>query len=282
MALILNIKRWLLQARRSIELKIPFGRPELEYIETHLVDQCNMNCCGCSHFSPFADPWFADETTYQRDLETLSRLFRSIRKIRLMGGEPLLHPRVEWFLVCTRNIFRYAQIQLVTNGLLLNRMPLSFWTTCRTQHITIKITAYPPAEQYVSSWKELCKTHRVDYVITHTQHFCAWLNPRGDSPMAESFARCRQSLYCPILKEGSLYACAIGAYINVFNRQFGLSLPCAEGLVLSTPGLTGKTVLNWLNQPLDLCRYCTLEREVVPWKNTRLSEDDWFVGGAKA
>jgi hypothetical protein len=28
--------------------------------ETHMVDHCNLDCWGCSHFSPLADEWFAD------------------------------------------------------------------------------------------------------------------------------------------------------------------------------------------------------------------------------
>ena len=95
----------------------------IEYLEHHLVDHCNCNCAGCSHFSPLADPWFENLEDFKRDFKKLSEM-TEVQLIRLMGGEPLLHPQVGDFLKITRELFPKSQIQLVTNGLLLKKRKL--------------------------------------------------------------------------------------------------------------------------------------------------------------
>ena len=65
----------------------------MNYIEHHIVDHCNLNCAGCSHFSPLARPWIEDFETFKLDFKQLYNITKGdIHTIRLMGGEPLLHP----------------------------------------------------------------------------------------------------------------------------------------------------------------------------------------------
>ena len=65
----------------------------MKYIETHIVDHCNLNCRGCSHFSPLAKPYFKSLDEYKREFERLAEITNHyIQQIRIMGGEPFLHP----------------------------------------------------------------------------------------------------------------------------------------------------------------------------------------------
>ena len=68
----------------------------IPYIELHIVDHCNLNCVGCSHFSPLAEPYFKDVDEYREEMKDLSKF--EIGTIRIMGGEPLLHPK--WYEFC--------------------------------------------------------------------------------------------------------------------------------------------------------------------------------------
>jgi molybdenum cofactor biosynthesis enzyme MoaA len=79
-----------------------FQKPELKYLELHLTDHCNLNCKGCGHYSPIAQENFASFVEFKKDMLRLGHLFRNIQIIRLMGGEPLLHPDVAFFLLKTR------------------------------------------------------------------------------------------------------------------------------------------------------------------------------------
>ena len=90
-----------------------FRKPELSYLELHLTDHCNLNCKGCGHFSPLASPHYADFQQYEEDLRRLRQLFRNIRRIRLMGGEPLLRPEV-----LRKGMEIFKENTITTNGTL--------------------------------------------------------------------------------------------------------------------------------------------------------------------
>jgi molybdenum cofactor biosynthesis enzyme MoaA len=77
------------------------NNPMLPYIvETHLVDHCNLNCKGCSHFASLVPgEVFTDIEIFKRDIARLSQIFIDVYEIRLMGGEPLLHPDIDTFTV---------------------------------------------------------------------------------------------------------------------------------------------------------------------------------------
>ena len=94
---------------------------QLHYLETHLVDHCNLKCKGCGHFSSLSEKRYTDVDIFKRDLMRLSGLFDNISRIRLMGGEPLLHPDVLGFVKSSRLAFPNADIWVVTNGLLLHK-----------------------------------------------------------------------------------------------------------------------------------------------------------------
>jgi hypothetical protein len=50
------------------KLKRRLTKPPLAYLELHLTDHCNMNCCGCGHFSNVASAWYADPESHNRDM----------------------------------------------------------------------------------------------------------------------------------------------------------------------------------------------------------------------
>jgi molybdenum cofactor biosynthesis enzyme MoaA len=115
----------------------------LDYVETHLVDHCNLGCKGCGHFSPLSEERFTSLTTFKRDFSRLKNLFENISIIRLMGGEPLLHPDVSLFSEFSRVMFPRASIRLVTNGILLLKQPDTFWEQCARDEIEIQVSEYP-------------------------------------------------------------------------------------------------------------------------------------------
>src|SRR4030042_6742365 len=92
--------------------KLLGAKTYLPYLEIHLTDHCNLNCRGCGHFSPIAEKRLADPIEHARDMLQLRKLFSKIHKIRLMGGEPLLHPWIESFVSSTRSCFPKADIRI--------------------------------------------------------------------------------------------------------------------------------------------------------------------------
>ena len=99
------------------------------HIEIHLTEHCNLKCKYCSHFSAIAKEEYYDVNKYKKDMKRLSKITGGkINVIQLLGGEPLLHPEINKLMNITRFYFPHTTIDIITNGLLLDKMPDSFWS----------------------------------------------------------------------------------------------------------------------------------------------------------
>jgi hypothetical protein len=258
--------------RRIVGLK-----PHLAYFELNLVDDCNMRCKGCSHFSPIAEKQFTRLEVYKRDLQQLSKLFSTIDTIRLLGGEPLLHPEIVSFLSFTRSCFPKANIDIVTNGVLLPTMHEGFWSACRKFSISIYVTIYPPSKGRESTFAQLADAKGVAVQTNSVSFFHAFFNSKGDTDVKAAFRKCRSRFYCPMLREGKLYVCCLSSNINIFNKYFGLEIPNTGFVDIYADGVTGWTIKERLQKASPTCSYCTLGWDsipVFPWGlSTRTLED---------
>jgi molybdenum cofactor biosynthesis enzyme MoaA len=63
-------------------------------------------------------------------------------QIRLLGGEPLLHPDIMAFCAATRYAFPRASIEIVTNGILLPTMPQKFFDGLKKYDVGIYLSDY--------------------------------------------------------------------------------------------------------------------------------------------
>jgi len=117
---------------------------QLSYFILNIVDHCNLRCKGCDHFASIAEERFVSLEHIKRDLARMSILLNgNVKRIGVMGGEPLLHPELKQILISARVYFPDTLIQLVTNGLLLLRQDEEFWQICRENNITLVNTRYP-------------------------------------------------------------------------------------------------------------------------------------------
>ena len=262
-----NVKRGLAALRK----------PDLPYVELHLTDHCNLDCKGCGHFSPIAAHYFAEIGQYQLDMRSLSRLFHNIGMIRLMGGEPLLHPDAASFIAVTRKTFPLADIRLVTNGILLATAPESFWTTCRDTRTTIDLTVYPPLRGRAEDLLTLCKSRGVTITTSQVEEFHAHLNLTGNSDARNSFESCRSQFFCPFLRDGRLYHCGLPALIHHFNKGFNYRIPSHSGIDIHSRSLSGRQVLQLLDRPIPNCSYCSSETVSFPWGKSELKVEEWDV-----
>jgi len=252
------------------------SRPRLSYVEVHLTDHCNLNCRGCSHFSPLADVWYADIGSHERDMRRLSHLFDNVDRIRLMGGEPLLHPQVSSFLAVTRRHLPHADICLVTNGLLLFTMEPSFWRSCKTCRVVIDLTLYP-IDLDTDRIRRLADSHEVKLHIHELAEFHASFNPRGDSEPRQAMRYCRTHNYCPFLKEGRIYPCVRPALAGYFNRAFATSVPTTGYVDIHERATTGWKILKFLEEPCEACRYCAPEYRYFPWATSTRQMEEWCI-----
>ncbi|MDR3048492.1 MAG: radical SAM protein [Elusimicrobiota bacterium] len=261
------------------------SQPSLQYFEAHLTEHCNLNCVYCNHFSPLAKPEYLDLEKYEKDLIRLKTLTKGILKdIHLLGGEPLLHPKVNDFMTVSRRYFPNSKITVVTNGILLLKMDDDFWQTCAKEKINIIISAYPikldkeaiakKAQDY--DWTRERGGSFIEFTEFKTMYqHC--LNLDGNGNKLLNYLKCSPSV-CTFLYEGKLFPCAIVANIRHFNGYFGKNLPVAQDDYIDIYKAKDiKEILKFLSKPISFCRYCNMDKKsfMHPWKVSDKKIDEW-------
>ncbi len=248
--------------------------PALPYIETHLVDHCNLNCVGCTHYSHMSKEYFVDINKYTKNIKQLSKILR-FNRIRLLGGEPLLHPEVNKFMEVTRKYFPRSRLCLVTNGVLLPSMDESFWKTCRDNNIIINLSRYPANSKKIKDYVNLIKKNNVRVGWIHPgEKMYVFHNPKGDSRPVLSFLSCSiRKFRVIILRDSNIYICPKTAYIDIYNEKFNTNVPKDEGKNIFK--YRGKEILKYLKKPINTCKFCTYGGKMIPWQTSDSEKTEW-------
>ncbi len=101
--------------------KLTDGKVHTSALEINAVKHCNLSCRSCSHSSPISEKRCYDLMQLKEDLNNLSKYFKC-EFIRVVGGEPLLHPDLVGFLRVIRESNIGRKICLVTNGVFLGKV----------------------------------------------------------------------------------------------------------------------------------------------------------------
>lgn len=247
---------------------------KLPYLEFHITDHCNLNCKSCTHFAPLSDKNYLPIGYFIKDMIRLKELFANIPRMRILGGEPLLHPQVNLFLEASRRFFPDSEISLVTNGILLPAMDNSFYTTLKTNNISLDITLYPILKDDMPSKVLLALKHRIPIEYQNVEYFCRFLNVAGNSDRNKIHAQCWIN-YCTFLREGKLYPCCIPALADLPNKAFGWNIP-SDGFIDIHTAPSASNILEFLRQPISACAYCT-KPVWSPWELSSRRPDEWTV-----
>ena len=251
--------------------------------EIDIVSHCNLNCRSCSQFSCIAEEEFIDIKGMERDFARLGELFGGeVKRIYLIGGEPLLHPQITECMKIARKYFAKGEISIFTNGLLLPNSSEEFWRICRENDISIIVTKYPIQLDY-QRIVDKAETEKVRFSFFGTSENFKYmtnlgLDIEGKQDVVRSFVNCGESNNCIKLRNGKLYTCTRPAAIYKFNRFFNMSLEVTERDSIDIYGATMKEeILHKLAEPIPFCRYCDIlgERKAQEWGQTRRTIEEW-------
>lgn len=258
----------------------PLGQLQFAF---SLASHCNLNCKGCAHFSPLSQAEFPDFEEAERDFARLGRLFGgSCNYISLMGGEPLLNPRVEDYCRMARKYFPNGDVQLVTNGILLLKMPDSFYKTCKEARITIHVTPYPIKLDHKAILKR-CRRYGVPYYFymgedSKNEFFRYVIDETGNQNMVENFIECPNANYCLFLYKGRMYPCGAGTHFRIFNDYYnaGMELTDEDSVDIYKVN-SGCELLYELAKPVPMCRYCVMSgrKETYTWAHSKKDKKEW-------
>jgi len=229
-------------------------------VEYSLTEHCNINCRACAHASPVLPEKFADLASFVRDFEALGQAFHS-RELRIVGGEPLLHPDLLQFLAEGRRIGIADSIVVYTNGVLLHQVPDDFWRLIDE----LRVSVYPGVRRRLNdaACAKLCEANGVRLQFERYQTFGQTLLGKriDDRRLVQAIYRsCRTATECHTVHEGRFYKCPMAAIMGAWLalRKIAFESPAGDGVLLHGNPTLRTDLERYLGDrvPLAACAYC--------------------------
>lgn len=220
----------------------------LVHVEIHAMDGCNLNCVGCTHFSPIFEKKVPDLQSRLEDVKRLREKIPHIARFHILGGEPFLNPELCSYLEI-KKIYPHTQLTIVTNGLLLLKTSGEALERLRDENVCILISQYAPTNKYMDKIKQILNKYDLIYAIRENKK-------KFNIPLSfEAGEKYCISNGCINIWNGKITRCPTLMYITEFNRYFNTSFPEGGILSLDEP-ISGKELVEFLQNDVPLCSYC--------------------------
>ena len=261
-----------------------YKQPYLAYFELNIVDHCNISCLGCSHFSPIAEERVSSLESIKSDLQRMSELTaQNVDEIHILGGEPLLHPKLNEILTTSRELFPKSVLSVITNGASLLKQDSSFWDTCKLNDITIEVTKYPVNMDYDKIVKTVeekgikFKFHSYTGKKQKTLYKMP-LDLNGSQSPETSFRNCTLANRWIALMDGKMYTCQVSPNVSHFNKKFDENLDLQDGDFIDIYKAKDiDEILTFLSTPKPFCKYCNIDGIIngIPWQSSKRKISEW-------
>ena len=249
----------------------------LEFVVT---DYCNLNCRGCTHYSPLAAKEFEPLDRLERNMAHLAKACgKGVASAYLIGGETLLYPDLIPAMEALRRHFATQRLFIFTNGLALPRMTDDFWEAARRLGFVIALTRYPIKFDYDAA-EQLCRDRGVEVEVfgdrgNEGSFFRFALDPEGRQNPHMAHLKC-YNFGCISVIGDRIYPCSISGCIGHLNKACGTSFEHRKGDWLDVAGVTSARQIKQLrDRPVPFCRYCKLPPATVPYGPSKREQKEW-------
>ena len=231
-----------------------WGDVIMPHIELHISDKCNLNCRGCTHFSPLFDDVGAVLENKMADIKQLKKIFSAILRIDVLGGEPLLNPQLKEYIVELRRELPKTFIQIYTNGLLIPRLDKDVLQAIHDYNIGVSISEYYPTHQMIDKITSCLNQYGIRYRIAEYDGKQLFNKPISISENSKYPKKCISN-GCITINDGLIARCPTLMYISKFNNYFNQKLP-TDGIYRISDYNDGKELLDDMKQEVPLCKHC--------------------------
>jgi len=247
------------------------GKVITRSLEIHVVDHCNLRCWGCCSLSPISSKFLASPESIAKDLN-LAKLVIAPSRLKLVGGEPLLHPDILECITCAKESNIAPSVSITTNGFMLPKMKSEFWELI--DHMTISLYPTPALpDDVIQQVKDLACEYGVDLNWKTQQSFVGMDRDEADSEGLETekvYSECWLRRRCHLIAHGRFYTCTRPSH---FHAVSGLeeSPYLKDGVRLEA----GNNVYDYLvsKKPLKSCFLCLGgDAESEPHRQLNLAE----------
>jgi len=280
------------------------NRLVLPFVETMVTQVCNLSCYGCTNYSDLPHQGYVTWAAGQRQLESwLERI--DILDFGIMGGEPLINPDIEKWIIGVRELMPDTQIRFTTNGLLLKKKSHIVKLLHDVGNVVFKITKHLNDPEINSSINDVFNSYHWEPV--HEYGIDRWKttnNFRFYAPVPETFLKSYINDYhdmkphhsnpvdafeiccqktCPLLYQGKIYKCSSnGLLVDTLQRfnnpnynewepyiDSGLSSDCSEADL--------QCFLNNFGKPAKICGMCPTKNhadsKILHLQNVKLKKE---------
>lgn len=264
------------------------GHACLGEVQVHATDSCNLNCKACTHFSPFVRGRRPLKLAqFGKDMERLKELFSGLYVFQIMGGEPLLEPEICMEMVkIVRHYYPDCSIDLITNGMLVDKMDDMFWTFMKDNFVTVRVSVYPAVLGKVERIKQILNGHGIEFIceISNKVQFEKYFTTKRRTDAYENMKRCH-GRGCYTLYKGHLIKCPSAMYVRDTATELEKVGIAGDWLYANDAIDIYKDNNAWdiirkLEQPCELCERCDqLNKVNIPWETIHGKPNlaDWFI-----
>lgn len=244
---------------RASPYRVVNGKIHSEACELSITEHCNFTCRSCSHLSPITSKHKLDPKTVETDLSLLARHYQ-VDHVRLVGGEPFLHPQLSDIITAVRCSGITKRIRIITNGSFPQRITPKVWAETDEIHFSIYPGKEPPTS-VLERLKEQAIEYNTELVIKRFEKFRESYSEIGtteDLLVKRIYQSCQIAHIwrCHTVRNGFFYRCPQSIFIP---SVAGSSEPHLEDkLAITDDTLFGAKLLAFLEQPTPLkaCRNC--------------------------
>ena len=256
----------------------------IDIIKFPICYHCNLNCAFCSHFSPIAPKYEVPVEVFERDIKQLKKITKGkVRLFAFMGGEPLLHKNIEKLIEILAKNFPKSKKRITTNGILLEKMPKSFWEICNKNNISIEYSNYTLSKNFPKQnvFKKLSQKHNVE-IKSNSEEIKSFelmrLNKSKNNK--DAYNLCNKKIGCVQLDNGKLSPCSVISSIKHFNNYFDeYKFKIEEKDFLNIYNIsTIDEIFEYLNTPKEFCKHCNFGHNIksLPWKLSNKQVSEWY------
>lgn len=249
----------------------------LEFVVT---DYCNLNCRGCTHYSPLAPREFEQLERLSLSMKQLAGICGSkVKSAYLIGGETLLYPHLIEAMEALRKYFTTQKLYIFTNGLALPKMSGEFFDTARRLDFIVAVTRYPIKFDYDKVLNDL-RTRRVKTEVFGDRSmadsfFRFALDPKGRQNARLSHFKC-YNRGCMSIVGDRLYPCSISACVGHLNKAHGMAFEHHDKDYLRIPDIESFSQIRRLREkPVPFCRYCIYPVDTVRYAPSKHGKEEW-------
>jgi len=240
----------------NLDYSIRNGRVQTRSLEAHIVDHCNLTCAECCSLSPLLPKWWATPKELARDLQIATRYLEP-RTFKLVGGEPLLHPKISEMARVARDSGIAPRISLTTNGVLLDRTDDALWEALDAMTVSLYPSPALSAETIERATQraahfgvEMNWKRQEQFVIMDKGERCT-----DEATTEDIYKRCWLRERCHTIRNGLFYTCTRPPHMRtLFDENESFS---HDGYSL-VDGASARGLVAYLTreQPLEACAYC--------------------------